>query len=349
MKKLLLTSISALILLSSCDVANEIAQTVLNSDELDIDAGLKQALTTGFEVASDSASTSGAYWSDSVSSATTTRLSPVEENALNWVRGKAIQIALPDEAQQVFSHLETYKAWRSNQVVAIVLDVWQNPLEQKVNSLANSKEEIWQSINKAAETAAPASKTEFVNAITSMSLADGKAILFPNNGETEEALLKDSTSATSYLHETTREGLTAIYTPIIDSALNTVNATQLWSNFVNGYSDYTAEYKALHSRVTNLNAFTLGSYLLNAGFPQTRASVEESLALIKEGLADPSTLPELEPSLGKHTTEKGLDGLFHLVGGEEIKIRRDPLSYVTKFAAGTKQLIVDVFSSKETE
>lgn len=344
MKKLLLPLLS-LIFLTSCDVVDDIASNVLG-ESLDIEEGLKLALTTGFEEASDSASGEGVYWSDSAN--ITPRTTPIGENTLNWVRDQAIQIVLPEEAQKVYSHLDAYKEWRSNEVVALVLDAWGNPLEEKVNSLANSKEEIWKSLNSAAETAAPESKTVFVEAITNMSLSDAKGILFPNNGDTEEALLKDSTAATTYLYETTHTGLTAIYSPIVGDALNQVEATTLWNNFADGYTGYKTSYTDLHTKVTNLDLIGLLTLLPNSDTRMTRASLAD-LALIKEGLADPSTLPDLDVDLAEYTTGKALDGLYHLVGGEEVKIRRDPLLYVSKFAAGTKQLIVDVFTSEDTE
>lgn len=341
MKKIVIAAAASL-LFTSCDVAQTVLESI-GTSSADINSGLKMALQTGFEEASDSASIPGAYWSDSVGTATRA------DGDFGWVRDRVIQIALPEDAQKVFDQVETFTAWSQNESVKLVISALNNPVLNKVDELAGSKQELWKSLNSAAETAAPQSKTVFVNAITSMTLADGKAILFPHNGTTAADSLKDSTAATSYLHKTTHTELTEIYSPVVDSALSVVEATQLWESFSTNYNDYKASYTELHTSITNLDVFSLAALLLKRGETMPRSAVDDLLNLLQNGVKDPSTLPTLETDLATYTTGKALDGLFHLVGGEEVKIRRDPVGYISQFAGTAKKIIADVFSLNEDE
>jgi hypothetical protein len=48
-----------------------------------------------------------------------------------------------------------------------------------------------------------------------------------------------------------------------------------------------------------------------------------------ELLGKPIDLPSsINTDLGEFSVQKALDGLFYMVGNEEIKIRRDPLAWV---------------------
>lgn len=328
MKKLLLAATVAL-LCSSCD---EIAPFIenLGLTSSDIDSGLKMALQTGFEEASDSASQSGTYWGDSVGTTSSRALS---DEQFAWVRDQIIQIALPEDVNTVLEQVEHVTAWSNNPVIKPLVTA----IMPSVNDLANAKQDLWKGLNNAAEAAAPQSKTVFVKAITSMTLADGKAILFPHNGNTAADSLKDSTAATSYLHGATHSELTSIYAPIVDSALSTVGASQLWETFRVNYSSFRTNYTDLYSTllIISRSGETTGS----------RSDIGDFFS----GLSNPEELPVLDTSLAEYTTGKALDGLFHLVGGEEVKIRRDPIGYVSQFADAAKDIIKEVFTLKEDE
>ena len=71
------------------------------------------------------------------------------------------------------------------------------------------------SINRAAEQAANEAKPLFVSAITSMTIEDAWGILKGDNH-----------AATTYLRKTTSSQLAVKFEPIIDNALNKVNATK---------------------------------------------------------------------------------------------------------------------------
>ena len=81
------------------------------------------------------------------------------------------------------------------------------------------------SINRAAEQAANEAKPLFVSAITSMTIEDAWGILKGDNH-----------AATTYLRKTTSSQLAVKFEPIIDNALNKVNATKYYEDMSTQYN-----------------------------------------------------------------------------------------------------------------
>ena len=81
------------------------------------------------------------------------------------------------------------------------------------------------SINRAAELAAKEAKPLFVSAITSMTIEDAWGILKGDNH-----------AATDYLRKTTSAQLEVKFAPIIDNALNKVNATKYYLDMSTQYN-----------------------------------------------------------------------------------------------------------------
>ena len=80
-------------------------------------------------------------------------------------------------------------------------------------------------LNRAAETAAKEAAPIFLNAVKNMSITDGLQIL--KGGDN---------AATAYLKKTTTAELTQKYTPVIDKALASTNATKYWAELVTLYN-----------------------------------------------------------------------------------------------------------------
>lgn len=173
-------------------------------------------------------------------------------------------------------------------------------------------------MNRAAEYAAPRSAPIFKEAITSMSVGDGLALL--NSA--------DSTAATAYLNAKTFSPLTTAYTPIVDSTLALVPLTKYWTDFRSAYNTLLSDYQALVAFQASWNS---------------NAVVKNVPGLQVDALKAVDNKPIKTESLGAWTTEKGLTGLFWLVGEEEKDIRRDPLGYVKNLAADVSDLLAEVF------
>jgi hypothetical protein len=185
MKYLLITAISISCLTLSCDTLSEVGKELGNQtveayslpSSLEINNGLKEALTRGTDNAVGLLNKSGGY----------------QDNPL-------MKIPFPKEVDEV---------------------------AEKLKQLGMTKlvSDFEQSINKAAENAAAKAKPIFVNAITSMSFADAKAILTGGNG-----------AATNYFKSKTSQRLEAAFKPEINKALNAVNATKYWTDITTAYN-----------------------------------------------------------------------------------------------------------------
>lgn len=185
MKYLLITAISISCLTLSCDTLSEVGKELGNQaveaysqpSSLEINNGLKEALTRGTDNAVGLLNKSGGY----------------QDNPL-------VKIPFPKEVNEV---------------------------AEKLKQLGMTKlvSDFEQSMNKAAENAAAKAKPIFVNAITSMSFADARAILTGGNG-----------AATNYFKSKTSQRLKAAFKPEINKALNAVNATKYWTDITTAYN-----------------------------------------------------------------------------------------------------------------
>ncbi len=90
-------------------------------------------------------------------------------------------------------------------------------------------------INRAAEDAAGYAKPIFVDAITSMTIAD--AIGLVRNGDT---------SATHFFRVKTTDKLIAAFLPVIKSSLDKVDATKYYSDIVNTYNNFPTTLKKIN-------------------------------------------------------------------------------------------------------
>jgi len=167
-------------------------------------------------------------------------------------------------------------------------------------------EDVIKTVNRSAESAAREAAPIFKEAITGLTIAQGWDILngiVPSDKKSTLAGDFDSTAATQYLSQKTFVPLTDLYAPKINAALD--------RDLVGGYSA-TETWESL---TTKYNSFL------------SRNDVKAAL-LAAELLGKPIDLPaSINTDLGEFSVEKALDGLFYMVGNEEIKIRRDPLAW----------------------
>lgn len=80
-------------------------------------------------------------------------------------------------------------------------------------------------LNRAAEDAVKEATPIFVNAVREITFTDARNIL-----------LGDNTAATNYLRQRTADQLYAKFNPVIETSLDRVGATQVWSNIISRYN-----------------------------------------------------------------------------------------------------------------
>ncbi|MBN1186023.1 MAG: DUF4197 domain-containing protein [Bacteroidales bacterium] len=208
--------------------------------------------------------------------------------AVNGYYGnKLLKIPLPPEAESVRTSINTLTS--------------RYPVLASTFNLDQHFENIVKSVNMAAESAAKEAAPIFKESITSLSITDAWDILNGINPASKKSGNADfdSTAATNYFKATTSEALTGLYSPKIDNALGKdlglgFSANDAWDSFKSAYN-------TAYSSATSI--------------PLVGSAVEDELD------------PVSTESIGEFCTGIALNGLFHKVGEEEIKIRRDPLEW----------------------
>ncbi len=210
MKKMVIATLAAFsLMLTSCDqVASILSDTGITNEE-SVEA-LKSALAIGI----DSGTTDIASMGYANYTIETTDSRGVVTNAI-------IKIFLPKEANDVLDYLDS--------------NPFANAAFQVASGYSSSgmRSQLINTINSAADSAAPQSISVFKDAITNkMTISDGMKILTAKDSLGKQ----DSIAATNYLNTNTRTGLTGIYQPIVRTALNKVGAATTWTKFANGYN-----------------------------------------------------------------------------------------------------------------
>lgn len=244
----LATSFCGLSFFISCELLDDPTTGLSESEVIE---GLKEALGIGLDNSVISASSVDGY-----------------------LKNEAIKILLPSEVLELQSKIET------ETIAGIVpLKTVYNTYIALENDGNDLFEELAIAMNRGAENAADKALPIFGNAITSMSITDGFAIL---NGS--------ETAATEFFYESTNQALFDAFNPDVKSALDATGANQLF---------------------TKTAAFLNYDYSIGIG----TVSPSDVLNI------------NLPNSIDEYATGKAIDGLFHLVGEEEQKIREDPFSW----------------------
>jgi hypothetical protein len=135
-----------------------------------------------------------------------------------FFKNLAVKILFPAEAQNVANKLQQI-------------------------GMGNLVDQAVEKINRAAEDAAVQAGPIFVNAITSMTIADARNILMGADN-----------AATSYLKRTTSTALYNAFKPIIKTSLNKVGALDAWNLVISNYNKIPLVQKVnpnLDDHVTN--------------------------------------------------------------------------------------------------
>ncbi len=138
--------------------------------------------------------------------------------------------ALTIGTQNGTNKLSAVNGFFANDAVKILMP----PQAQKVEStlrgvgLGKVVDQAVESMNHAAEDAATKATPIFVNAIKQMTITDALGIL--RGGDT---------AATNYFRRKTTDQLTGAFRPVVDKALEKVNATKYWSDVFTVYNKFS--------------------------------------------------------------------------------------------------------------
>ncbi|MBN2035355.1 MAG: DUF4197 domain-containing protein [Chitinispirillaceae bacterium] len=314
MKKIVcFCGICSVLMVASCDLL------LASLDEIDsrlteseIIDGLKEALKLGSRTAAFTLSdTSGGA------------------NAMGEVTGylanALIRIALPDDAEEAIATVDLLNTTAAGRTLLSVAGV----------DLSEYREAMVRGLNRGAEYAAGLSVDAFTEAITQMTFTSAKDILFGN----------DSLGATNYLETTTSGVLTAGFAPVIDNSFASVEVSLfgmrytvkgIWNEFALNYNKVAQSYQSLVATAASDDIVAAAAARLSLN------------ALQSTGV---SSVDPVETDIVEYATGKALEGLFYMVGRQELKIRRDPaaaLAQVGDFITETiSDLIEKVFDTRE--
>jgi hypothetical protein len=184
---------------------------------------------------------------------------------------------------------------------------------------ANFANNLVNAFNRGASQAVadPRTLNTFVSAITDMTIADGKDILFSSNNE----------AATDYLYSTTSTSLASQFSPIINETIGEINVTA-------GDNSYSAlDAWGVYAETNNkLVEFVRSSSV------QTALNVASFL--LPNEVKTINSIAPAAPDLGTHVVGRALNGVFTKIGLEEQKIRTD-------VNARTSDLLRDVFGEAD--
>ncbi len=231
---------------------------------------------------------------------------------------EGLKTALKVGSDSASSNLSVVNGYYGNILVKIPLPPEAASVRAKINSnntlaaisstigLDDLFEDVILAVNRSAEDAAKEAAPIFKNAITDLTIMQGWDILHgkvPSDTKSTYVEDFDSTAATKYLSQKTYDPLTDLYAPKINASLNkdlvgTYSATEIWTNLTSKYNNFMARNDV---QLAIMAAAALGN---NLNLPSS-----------------------INTDLGEFSTQKALDGLFYMVGREEIKIRRDPLAW----------------------
>jgi hypothetical protein len=223
-----------------------------------------------------------------------------------YLGNELIKLALPEDVADVLTEVIAFENEYASELKGFGISL----------GFEDMRDSMIISLNRAAEAAAPKSLDIFVNAITDMSIEDGKSILFT----------EDTAAATSYLHSNTFSELTGVYLPIVQNALDKVKANQLWNTISSNYN------KNFLPAVKTIKSVPLLGNQVTYDFP--------------------GALPE---DLSDYATDKALSGLFSIISIEESKLRKDitgRLSVLDDFLEELNldsELLQNVFTALEKE
>lgn len=135
--------------------------------------------------------------------------------------------ALQKGVTEQVTKLTALDGFYKNEAVKILFPEELQKVDKTLRNLGMSSlaDEGVKALNRAAEDAVKEATPIFVNAITSMKIADAKNILLGNE-----------TAATTYLQGNTSTALYAKFSPVVQESLSKVGADKIWANLIARYN-----------------------------------------------------------------------------------------------------------------
>jgi hypothetical protein len=148
--------------------------------------------------------------------------------------GEGLKEALMSGISKGADQLSATDGYFKNPTIKIPFPPDVKRVEEKLKQLGlgNEVDRFVLTLNRGAEEAAKEAKPIFIAAIKQMTIDDAWGILKGNES-----------AATNYLQKTTTAQLKEKFTPVVQQALDKVNATRYYADIVNTYNEFTVMEK----------------------------------------------------------------------------------------------------------
>jgi len=217
--------------------------------------------------------------------AQTTTSSSLDVNTIT----KGLKEALNNGVAYAVKELGKDDGYLNNALVKIPLPKNLAKAETLIRKAGGDKiaDDLINSMNKAATTAAPKTAQIFSSAIANMNLEDAKKIL-----------AGDDKAATNYFKTHTSDSLSKTITPIVQKSMEENSVAKYYKIFNNAYKTYGKGLVEKTGVMGYAKSFGVDSYL-------------------------PSSSDE---ELDAYVTNKAIDGLFTMIAQKEAQIRKNPIA-----------------------
>lgn len=216
----------------------------------------------------------------------------VNSNLSNSTVSSGLKEALKVGVNYAVKELGSNNGYVNNSLVKIPLPDNLAKVETLLRSAGGNKiaDDLINSMNKAATTAAPKTADIFINAIEKMSLQDAQTIL-----------AGDKNAATNYFKSNTTNSLKKMIAPIIQDTMKE-NKVATYYDMANNFYKTNAKGLVENSEVMGLaKNFGVDSYLPGSS----------------------------DQSLDEYVTDKAISGLFTMIAQKEAQIRTNPVAQTT--------------------
>lgn len=222
----------------------------------------------------------------------TTTTANTNSNLSDSTVSSGLKEALKVGVNYAVKELGSNNGYLNNSLVKIPLPDNLAKVETLLRSAGGNEmaDNLINSMNKAATTAAPKTAEIFVNAIEKMSLQDAQNIL-----------AGDKNAATNYFKTNTTDSLKKMIAPIIQNTMKE-NQVATYYDMANNFYKTNAKSVVESSEIMGLaKSFGVDSYLPGSS----------------------------DQSLDDYVTEKAIGGLFTMIAQKEAEIRSNPVAQTT--------------------
>jgi len=181
--------------------------------------------------------------------------------------------ALSAGANSAASQLSVTDGYFGNQALKLLLPPEAKPVLDNISRIPGGQsllDDVVLKMNRGAEKAALKAAPIFVNAITSMTLTDGRNILMGSD-----------TSATQFLRKNTFSQLTNAFAPEINSAMDEIGAASAWNTLFSNYNTVASSPAGILLNLQPVEA-NLGAYATNRALSGLFVKIAEQEKLIRD-------------------------------------------------------------------